>query len=112
MYLDQFSSLNSVFEVQISKTSTNKPYTLEKSTTAPPKRESGLKEPTKTPKPTREIPQSISVPGVKGERGTRGSPGSTGDKGSTGSPGDKGEHGSPGDSRRTWHSWSQSGDRW
>ena len=58
---DQFSSLNSVFEVQISKTSQKKPAKQEKPKVAPPKIEPELKAPPKSPKIQKEVAPPAGV---------------------------------------------------
>ena len=71
---DQFSSLHSVFDVQISKSKSSKLPTPEK----PKVETTDLRVPPKTPKLKKEIESPRSIQSIMGERGTRGSQGQEG----------------------------------
>jgi integrin beta 3/collagen type V/XI/XXIV/XXVII alpha len=81
---DQFSSIHTVFESQVSQTAEKKPS-----------------ESHELPKPTRELATSpkgrIGREGTLGEKGPKGSMGSPGDKGPPGPRGPQGDKGSTGD---------------
>src|SRR3989337_1305532 len=100
---DQFSSLNSVFDVQISKTSTRKPVKPKIET---PSREPDFRTPAKIQKETVSPRDEYGIPierssrvtsGQGGDKGRTGPPGPQGDQGPEGPPGDKGDTGPPGD---------------
>src|SRR3989337_539207 len=99
---DQFSSLNSVFDVQISKTSTRKPVKPKIET---PSREPDFRTPAKIQKETVSPRDEYGIPierssrvtsGQGGDKGRTGPPGPQGDQGPEGPPGDKGDTGPPG----------------
>src|SRR3989337_2327612 len=100
---DQFSSLNSVFDLQISKTSMRKPVKPKIETHS---REPDFRTPAQIQKETVSPRDEYGIPierssrvtsGQGGDKGRTGPPGPQGDQGPEGPPGDKGDTGPPGD---------------